>query len=144
MKELNRITLVSGIIATFFIFSLLIFPAMVLAGVEIISPTDGETISGITPIVVSYSGTELLPVYYVYCSVAGGYWIEPPELSGSHIFFWDTTGGKNGTQYTIQVYANWAGSPGGAGDTVTVTIANEISNITLTRIHTNQKPNWHE
>jgi uncharacterized lipoprotein YajG len=26
----------------------------------------------------------------------------------------------------------------------TLTIANEISNITLTRIHTNQKPNWHE
>ena len=107
----------------FLIFSLLIFPTTVLAGAKINSPSNGETVGGIVPIAVSYWGTADYPVYYVYCSVAGGYW-PSLTLSGSHTFFWDTTYTPDGTQKTIQVYANWAGSPNGAYDTVIVTVNN--------------------
>jgi len=110
--------------AAFLAFSPLMIPTTVLAGVEITSPADGETVGGIVPIAISYWGTETWPVYYVYCSVAGGYRLPLLTLSGSHTFFWDTTYTPDGTQETIGAYANWAGSPNGAYDTVTVTVNN--------------------
>jgi len=119
-------------IVAFVVFSWLTFPAAVSAGVKIDSPANGETVGGITPIIVSYWGTESYPVYYVFTSVAGGYWIQPPVLSGSHTFFWDTTSTPNGTQKTIGAYATWAGFSYGTHDTVTVTVYNPPPVITIT------------
>lgn len=107
------------LIAVFLVSSSLIFSEIALAGAEIISPTEGATVGGIVSINVSYSGTELWPVYFVYTSVAGGYWVWPLSLSGSHTFFWDTTYTPNGTKVTIGAYAAWAGFEYGAYDTVT-------------------------
>jgi len=131
LKELNKIILIF-LAATLFVFSSFIIPATVLAGVEITSPAEGETVGGVTPIVVSYWGTPMYPVYFVFTSVTGGYWIFPPVLFGSHTFYWDTSGTPNGTQKTIQAYANWAGSPSGAYDTVIVTVNNPPPVITIT------------
>ncbi|MBU1852650.1 MAG: hypothetical protein KJ957_01230, partial [Candidatus Omnitrophica bacterium] len=119
-------------VTALFIFLSLILPAILLADVEITSPEEGETVGGIVPISLTYTGTEDLPVYYLYCSLVGGYWVIPSALSGSHTFYWDTTYAPNGTQQTVQVYANWAGDPNGAYDTVTVTVNNPPPEITIT------------
>jgi len=103
-----------------------------LAGVEITSPGDGETVGGEISVNVSYSGTALYPVYYLASGLFGYHWLDSPELSGTHTFLWDTTNIPNGTSKVIYILAVYAGSSSGASDTSAVTIYNPPPVITIT------------
>ncbi|MFH1776667.1 MAG: RHS repeat-associated core domain-containing protein [Candidatus Omnitrophota bacterium] len=113
---------------------LAVIPASVQAGVKIESPADGVTVGGAISIVVSYTGTASYPVYYLSCNPGGGTYIDPPVLSGSKSFNFDTTYKNNGEAVVIAAYAAWAGDPLGASDNITVYVYNPLPVIELTSI----------
>ncbi|MDP3787261.1 MAG: RHS repeat-associated core domain-containing protein [Candidatus Omnitrophota bacterium] len=128
MKKLTRIASTS-LLSIFIILSSLFVASTTSADVEIVSPADGATVGGIVPITITYWGTPTWPVYYVSCFPGGSYY-ESYVLSGSHTFFWDTTDRSDGTQ-AIDAYANWAGSPTGAYDNISVIVYNPPPAITI-------------
>lgn len=111
---------------------LVLSPAAVLADVEITSPSDGATVGGIVPVVVSYSGTLQWPVFYLTSGLFGWHWLDEPALSGSYTYYWDTSYIPNGTEKGIYVYAFMAGSISGTSQAIWVTVYNPYPVVIIT------------
>ncbi len=102
------------------------------AAVKIESPADGQTVGGIVPVVVTYSGSIQCPINSLYSYVLGYFYISPPEVSGTHTFYWDTSGVVNGAVVQLGVIASsgYSGVPN-FYDAISVTVNNPYPVLTF-------------
>ncbi|MFH1777026.1 MAG: DUF6531 domain-containing protein, partial [Candidatus Omnitrophota bacterium] len=133
---MKKLTTYIGIFSIAFIILQAVIPGPVQAAldVKIESPQDGAIVAGKIDIVVSYTGTESNPAYYIICNPGGGVYIDPPLVSGTKTFYFDTTNRINGTELMIAATAAFQGSNLSARDIITVYVYNPSPVIELTSI----------